>query len=69
MPEQPESPFRPEHFRRDDERPDAVFYAEPRLVVHIDQFAIKAIGEVPLGGAALGRGDTGPDEQLAVASP
>ena len=49
MPEKPESPFGPEHFRRDDERPDAVFYAEPRLVVHIDQFAIKAIGEYLLG--------------------
>ena len=49
MPEKPESPFGPEHFRRDDERADAVFYAEPRLVVHIDQFAIKAIGEYLLG--------------------
>ena len=58
MPEKPESPFGPEHFRRDDERPDAVFYAEPRLVVHIDQFAIKAIGEylsgvLPSGGVIL----------------
>ena len=58
MPEQPESPFGPEYFRRDDERPDAVFYAEPRLVVHIDQFAIKAIGEylsgvLPSGGVIL----------------
>ena len=49
MPEKPESPFGPEHFRRDDERPDAVFYAEPRLVVHIDQFAIEAIREYLLG--------------------
>ena len=58
MPEQPESPFRPEHFRREDERPDAVFYSEPRLVVHIDQFAIEAIreylsGVLPSGGVIL----------------
>ena len=41
---QPGDLFRPEYFRRDDERPDVLFYAEPRLVVHIDEHAIRAIG-------------------------
>ena len=40
-----QSPFGDEHFRRDDESPDSVFYAEPRLVVHIDDHAIRAIGK------------------------
>ena len=58
MRRQPEGPLGPEHFRRDDERPDVLFYAEPRLVVHIDRFAIEAIGEylsgaLPTGGAVL----------------
>lgn len=52
------SPFREEYFRRDDERPDVLFYAEPRLVVHIDDHAIRAIGgylseELPSGGVIL----------------
>ena len=29
-------------FRREDETDDALFYAQPRLVVHIDEYAIKA---------------------------
>ena len=41
----PDSPFRPEFFRREDEAPDVLFYREPRLVVHIDDAAIEAIGE------------------------
>ena len=45
-------------FRRVDEGDDGVFYAEPRLVTHIDDYAIEAVrgylGEVlPQGGAAL----------------
>jgi SAM-dependent methyltransferase len=32
-------------FDREDESPDAGFYAEPRLVTHIDGFAIAAVGE------------------------
>ena len=52
------SPFTEEYFRRDDERPDVLFYAEPRLVVHIDDHAIRAIGgylseELPSGGVIL----------------
>ena len=35
--------FEPEHFRRDDESPDPLFYSEPRLVVHIDDNAIAAV--------------------------
>ena len=31
-------------FRRDDERPDEVFYGPPRLVTHIDDAAIAAVG-------------------------
>jgi len=32
-------------FAREDEAPDSEFYAEPRLVQHIDDYAIAAIGE------------------------
>ena len=58
MSRQPGDLFRPEYFRRDDERPDALFYAEPRLVVHIDEHAIRAIGAylsetLPAGGVIL----------------
>ena len=35
-------PFRPGHFRRQDESGDANFYAIPRLVTHIDDQAIAA---------------------------
>ena len=58
MSRQPGDLFRPEYFSRDDERPDALFYAEPRLVVHIDEHAIRAIGgylseTLPAGGVIL----------------
>jgi len=36
-------PFDPRYFRRQDESPDALFYAEPRLTVHIDDGAIAAV--------------------------
>lgn len=36
----------PEWFRRADEEPDSVFYAVPRLVTHIDDDAIAAVGEL-----------------------
>ncbi len=36
--------FRPEFFRREDEGDDGLFYAEPRLVVHIGEHAIAALG-------------------------
>ena len=39
-PEDP--PFSPEDFRRYDETPDSLFYAEPRFVTHIDDAAITA---------------------------
>lgn len=39
---QGESPLRPEHFQRQDEADDALFYREPRLVTHIDDAAIAA---------------------------
>ena len=38
-----ESPFQPEHFRKFDESEDALFYAEPRFVAHIDEHAIAAL--------------------------
>ena len=41
MPEQP-YPLEPHHFQREDESPDALFYAAPRLLVHIDDYAIEA---------------------------
>ena len=44
MTEQPRR-FPPEYFRRYDEADDRLFYAEPRLVVHIDDHAIEAIGK------------------------
>ena len=59
MSSRPEGPsFGPEYFRREDERPDALFYSEPRLVVHIDDHAIRAIRdylseELPSGGVIL----------------
>ena len=40
-------------FDRADDRPDAVFYAPARLVTHIDDAAIAAVGELY---AELGRG-------------
>ena len=47
-----------EMFRREDEADDGLFYADPRLVTHIDDYAIEAVrgylGEaLPRGGAAL----------------
>lgn len=41
---QPQIPFPPEYFGREDEQDDTRFYAEPRLVVHIDDAAIAAVG-------------------------
>jgi SAM-dependent methyltransferase len=38
--------FPPGFFRRDDESPDAVFYVPPRLVTHIDDRAIAAVGRL-----------------------
>ena len=34
------------YFRRQDETPDAGFYAAPRLVAHIDDAAIAALGSI-----------------------
>lgn len=42
-PERPSEHYPPELFRRQDESDDRLFYAEPRLVVHIDYAAIGAI--------------------------
>jgi SAM-dependent methyltransferase len=36
--------FPPAFFARDDPSPDAAFYAQPRLVTHIDEHAIAAVG-------------------------
>ena len=53
-----EASFSPEHFARQDESPDGLFYVEARLLVHIDDGAIEAAralyGELlPQGGAIL----------------
>ena len=54
-----ENPAFPERFfRRVDESADGVFYTHPRLVVHIDEFAIEAIRhffseELPENGSIL----------------
>src|ERR1700674_3079386 len=47
-----------EYFRRVDDTDDELFYSTPRLVVHIDDGAIKKVGEIyagllPEGGAIL----------------
>jgi hypothetical protein len=39
------SAFPPEAFRKEDESPDSAFYELPRLVNHIDDYAIAAVGE------------------------
>lgn len=39
----PEWPFTPEHFRREDEAPDSVFYTMPRFVKHIDDAAVYSL--------------------------
>ena len=39
-------PFLPEYFGREDESDDSNFYVQPRLVVHIDDGAIAAVGNV-----------------------
>lgn len=38
-----EAPFRPEHFERQDERDDRLFYSVARLETHIDDRAIGAV--------------------------
>jgi hypothetical protein len=40
-----ESRLTPEYFRREDEQDDSYFYQTPRLVVHIDDGAISALGQ------------------------
>jgi len=50
--------FPPKFFRRIDESDDELFYSQPRLVVHIDEGAIKKVGQIyarllPQGGAIL----------------
>lgn len=53
-----EAELKPAFFERQDPSPDALFYAEPRLVTHIDDHAIAAASHVyarllPKGGALL----------------
>ena len=53
-----EPPFVAEHFRRQDERDDRLFYGSARLVTHIDDYAIGAIRQLyaellPAGGEIL----------------
>ncbi len=42
----PYAGFQPGFFARADDRDDAVFYTSPRLVTHIDDAAIAAVGEL-----------------------
>jgi hypothetical protein len=42
------TPFKPHFFARQDESADAGFYVEPRLVAHIDDYAIAAARQVYL---------------------
>ena len=53
-----QSPFPPGAFDKQDPSPDLLFYEQPRLVNHIDEFAIAAVGEayrrfLPPGGDYL----------------
>ncbi len=53
-----ESSFEAEHFQREDESADSLFYAAPRLLVHIDEYAIEAARRayaelLPVGGDLL----------------
>ena len=41
-----EPPFSPEFFEREDESNDALFYTDPRLLVHIDDQAIAAVSQL-----------------------
>ena len=41
-----ETAFPSEYFSREDESGDGLFYSQPRFVVHIDEFAIAAVGRV-----------------------
>ena len=41
----PEWPFSPEDFMRQDESDDTIFYDQPRLVYHIDDYAVNALTE------------------------
>ncbi len=43
-PPESDDKYPPEFFDRHDESEDELFYSEPRLVVHIDEYAISAIG-------------------------
>ena len=45
MTEESKLRFPPDYFRREDESDDRLFYREPRLVVHIDDHAIRAVGD------------------------
>ncbi len=54
----PESPFKPSFFERIDAAADPLFYIQPRLLVHIDDYAIESArslyGELlPAGGDVL----------------
>ena len=46
MPSVSEQPFRREHFERQDERDDTLFYSVARLETHIDDHAIAAVGKL-----------------------
>ncbi len=53
-----ESSLKPSFFAREDESADPLFYTEPRLLVHIDEYAIEAARRLytellPAGGAFL----------------
>ena len=45
LPSEESEPYPSDFFRRQDETNDALFYVEPRLLVHIDEHAISAIGQ------------------------
>jgi SAM-dependent methyltransferase len=54
----PESPFKPSFFEREDESADPLFYVQPRLLVHIDEYAIESARRLyaellPQGGDVL----------------
>ena len=58
----PELP--PEAFAKQDPAPDALFYAQPRFVTHIDDGAIAAVTDLYRDAAAAGRAHPRPDVEL-----
>ena len=56
------SNLKPEFFRRLDDSDDELFYLTPRFVVHIDDAAIRTVGEIYFEPSPAQRRDPRPHE-------